>query len=299
MSYRVSINGFEGPFDLLLTLVTRQKVDIGAVSVSEIAQQYLDEVGRLVDLDLDVASDFVYVASSLLQLKAASLVDIEVESSAQDEDGDDEDLTPEELREVLIARLIEYRTFKSAARALESRGEAEARMHPRVAGPDPEFIGVLPDYLKNVPLVTIAQACARLDGRRERMLLESEHIAAKRMPLETRVEQVDEVVRRREHLTFDELVSEDPSVQNRVVSILALLELDKRHALSLTQRVPFGTILIDRVADAPAFDRARDADGLTIDRPETERRGDEGDASEEGATACDDSAGASTGNHEA
>ena len=134
MSYRVSINGFEGPFDLLLTLVTRQKVDIGAVSVSEIAQQYLDEVGRLVDLDLDVASDFVYVASSLLQLKAASLVDIEVESSAQDEDGDDEDLTPEELREVLIARLIEYRTFKSAARALESRGEAEARMHPRVAG---------------------------------------------------------------------------------------------------------------------------------------------------------------------
>ena len=94
MAYRVSTAGFEGPFDLLLQLVTRQKVDIGAVSVSSIADQYLAEMHRMEDLDLDVASDFVLVASSLLELKAASLVpqdDTRVQEP--DEDGF-EDLSP-------------------------------------------------------------------------------------------------------------------------------------------------------------------------------------------------------------
>jgi len=265
MGYRVSTAGFEGPFDLLLQLVTRQKVDIGAVSVSSIADQYLAEMGRMGDLDLDVASDFVLVASSLLDLKAASLVPHDDAPREADADEDFEDLSPEEVRDVLVARLMAYRQFKNAAAALGSRAEAEARMHPRTAGPDPEFLNLMPDYLEGVLLSTLGNICAEFVGKRETFLLESEHIAPKRMPLETRVEQVDSHVRAVKHLTFEELVANDPSVPNRVVSLLALLELNKRQSIVLTQPQTFGTITIDAVEGAPVFSAAFDGAQLSSD----------------------------------
>ncbi len=245
MGYRVSTAGFEGPFDLLLQLVMRQKVDIGAVSVARIADQYLEEVGRMGDLDLEVASDFVLVAASLLDLKAASLVP--EEEAPQPDEEEFENLTAEEIRDVLVARLIAYRQFRSAAHALGSRARAEARMHPRTAGPDPCFLNLMPDYLENVELDRLASICARFLGRRETLLLESEHIAAKRMPLETRVEQVDGRVRELRHLTFEDLLDDDTSVENRVVSMLAILELNKRHTVTIDQPELFGTITIDAV----------------------------------------------------
>ncbi|MFR3878298.1 MAG: segregation and condensation protein A, partial [Collinsella sp.] len=118
MSYRVSTQVYSGPFDLLLQLVTRQKVDIGAISISEVAEQYLAEVERIEALDLDVASDFLLVAATLLDIKAASLVPQEAPSKSVDDDEDDEDLEElsaldgDALREVLIQRLIAYKQFK-------------------------------------------------------------------------------------------------------------------------------------------------------------------------------------------
>ena len=143
MSYRVSTQAYSGPFDLLLQLVSRQKVDIGSISISEVAEQYLAEVERMQALDLDVASDFLLVAATLLDIKAASLVPDEPIKASLDEDEDEElaDLDGDALREVLIARLIAYKQFKGAAAALGARMEAESRMHPRVAGPDPDDRG--------------------------------------------------------------------------------------------------------------------------------------------------------------
>ena len=88
MSYRIQTQAYSGPFDLLLQLVSRQRVDIGAISISEVADQYLAEVERMGELDLDVASDFVLVASTLLDIKAASLVpdDTPVHKAEEDED---------------------------------------------------------------------------------------------------------------------------------------------------------------------------------------------------------------------
>lgn len=263
MSYRVSAAGFEGPFDLLLQLVTRQKVDIGAVSVARIADQYLDEVARMGDLDLEVASDFVLVASTLLDLKAASLLPSAVVEDAGDEEF--ENLTAEEIRDVLVARLTAYRQFRSAALSLGARAEAEARMHPRTAGPEPCFLNLMPDYLEGVDLELFGRLCAGFLSRRETFLLESEHIAPKRMPLETRVEQVDARVRELRRTTFDALVADDPSVENRVVSMLALLELNKRHALVLDQPELFGTITVEAVDGVPAFVAREDAAGLSSD----------------------------------
>ncbi len=159
MSYKVRIDSFEGPFDLLLYLVSRQKVDIGAISITEIADQYLEEVSRMDNLDLDVASDFLLVASTLLEIKAQSLI-------PRDRDElDDEvaELAPSEARDILVSRLMEYKKFKNAAAVLHNRFIAEGRMHTRPFGPDAAFLGLMPDFLRGVTADALAyQAAAAL-----------------------------------------------------------------------------------------------------------------------------------------
>lgn len=183
MSYRVRIESFEGPFDLLLYLVSRQKVDIGSISITEIVDQYVAYIDRMQKLDLEVASDFLLVASTLLDIKAASLIPSE-KTEVEDEL---EELSPNEAREILIEKLIAYKQYKNAAWALKNRFELEGRMHPRLCGPDQEFLGIMPDYLESTTLDSLAFLCAEVMARREVFLLESEHIAAKPIPVETHV----------------------------------------------------------------------------------------------------------------
>lgn len=258
MSYKVRTQAFSGPFDLLLQLVTRQKVTIGSISIAEVANQYLEEVKRMRDLDLDVASDFVLVASTLLDIKAASLVPAEPARRAAADDADDEDddladMDPEEAREVLIARLIAYKQFRGAAAALAARSEAEARMHPRTVGADPEFLGLMPDYLEGISLRSLAVICADIDSKRETFLLESEHIAPKRLPVALTIASVDRLVRSRRHVTFTELVGEDSTPEVVVANFLAILELFKRGLVRVSQSEIFGEIDVDHIEGAEAY----------------------------------------------
>ncbi|MDO4436677.1 MAG: segregation/condensation protein A [Coriobacteriaceae bacterium] len=269
MSYRVSTQVYSGPFDLLLQLVSRQKVDIGSISIAEVAEQYLAEVERLESLDLDIASDFLLVAATLLDIKAASLVPSDTDRAAlqSDDDLDDEfqGMDADSLREVLIQRLIAYKQFKGAAAALGARMEAESRMHPRVAGPDPEFLNLMPDYLSGITLRGLAVICADLDGKRETFLLEAEHVAPHRVPIELTVASVDRVTIARPHTTFRELLDGDATTEQLVATFLAILELAKRGSLILTQDENFGTIQIDRVEGAPEY---RPGDGSLFDEEE-------------------------------
>lgn len=259
MSYRVSTQVYSGPFDLLLQLVTRQKVDIGAISISEVAEQYLAEAERIEALDLDVASDFLLVAATLLDIKAASLVPQETLRKADDDDEDDDELEElsaldgDALREVLIQRLIAYKQFKGAAAALGARMQAESRMHPRVAGPDPEFLGLMPDYLAGITLRGLAVICADLDGKRQTFLLEAEHVAPHRVPLDLTVASVDRFTMSHKTCTFRELLDGDATTEQLVVTFLAMLELAKRGSLTLSQDEIFGTIQINRVEGAEAY----------------------------------------------
>ena len=258
MSYRVRTQTYSGPFDLLLQLVSRQKVTIGSISISEVANQYLEEVERMADLDLDVASDFVLVASTLLDIKAASLVpDEAIRRSVDelDEEGDDlEGLTPDEAREVLIARLIAYTQFRGAASALAARAEAEGRMHPRTIGPDPEFLGLMPDYLEGITLRSLAVICADIDSRRETFLLEAEHVAPKRLPVALTVAAVDRLVRGRGRVSFSELIDGQETPEVVVANFLAILELYKRGLATIRQDELFGDILIDHVEGAAPYE---------------------------------------------
>lgn len=257
MSYKVRTQAFSGPFDLLLQLVTRQKVTIGSIAIAEVANQYLEEVERMRDLDLDVASDFVLVASTLLDIKAASLVPAEPLRSSvddyEDEDDDLEDLDPDEAREVLIARLIAYKQFRGAAAALAARSEAESRMHPRTVGADPEFLGLMPDYLEGITLRSLAVICADIDSKRETFLLESEHIAPRRLPVALTIASVDRLVRSRRRITFSDLVGEDSTPEVVVANFLAILELFKRGLVRVSQSEVFGEIDVEHITGAEAY----------------------------------------------
>ena len=258
MSYKVRTQAYTGPFDLLLQLVSRQKVAIGSISIAEVADQYLAEVEAMGELDLDVASDFVLVASTLLDMKAASLVpDHATKRGAVEEEEEDDDLadlSPDEAREVLIARLIAYKQFRNAAAALGSRMEAESHMEPRCAGPDPEFLNLMPDYLEGITLRSLAVICADLDSRRESFLLEAEHVAPRRLPIALTVASVDRITRNHPLVSFTELLDGDLKPETVVATFLAILELCKRGSVTLSQAETFGEIDIARVEGAPAFE---------------------------------------------
>lgn len=243
MAYHVKTDNFDGPFDLLLYLVSRQKVDIDTISITEIVDQYLAEISRMQQLDLDVASDFLLVASTLLSIKAESLLP----KDRDDLDEEFEDLAPSEARDILVERLLVYKQYKNAAAGLLGRHMAESRMHPRLVGPDPEFLEIMPDYLKNTTLDGLAGMAARAFARREAVILEAEHIAAKPIPVEVHVRAIHSRIVNKKHLRFSELVDEDTPVAVVVVTFLAILELYKRAMVRLEQDAEFGDIAIDYV----------------------------------------------------
>ncbi|MBA4371073.1 MAG: segregation/condensation protein A [Coriobacteriaceae bacterium] len=239
MAYTVRTEIFEGPFDLLLHLVAKQRLDITAISISDIADQYLAFVDRMQDLDLDVASDFLLVAATLLEIKAARLLPEET-SPVIDEEW--EDLTPEEARDLLVARLLAYKQFKNAAAEIGARMESEARMHPREAGLEAPFLKLMPDFLEGVTLRSLAVICADLLHRREVFLLQAEHVAAMPISLELHMEVVSRMLMQRKRTTFLELVGGGASPEEFVVTLLAILELYKQGFADIRQESQFGDI---------------------------------------------------------
>ena len=244
MSYRVRTDNFEGPFDILLYLVGRQKVDIGSISIAEIADQYLEEIGRLHVVDLDVASDFLLVASTLLEIKAASLIP----RDKDDTDNEIAELAPNEARDLLVERLLEYKKYKNAAAMLEGRQIAMARQHERPFGPPPELAeGLMPDFLNGIPVETLGVIAAEVMARRETVLLESEHIAAKPIPVEVHVKSLHYRIMNEKHLKFSEIIDEETPTPIVVVTFLAILELYKRSMVKIVQDDQFGDIEIDYI----------------------------------------------------
>lgn len=254
MVYRVRTSAFEGPFDLLLHLVSRQKLDVAAISILEITDQYLEFVDRMAELDLDVASDFLLVAATLLEIKAASLIP----SDTQDYIGDElDDLSPEDAREILVARLLAYKQFKNLANEIGARMESEARMHPRQAGIEEQYLRLMPDYLEGVTLHGLAVICADLLHRREIFLLEAEHVASMPIPLELHADSLVRRLKRDSTVMFSQLLGDDTSPEMLVVTFLSILELYKRNIASLRQDIVFGDIVVT-LLDPQAADRPLD-----------------------------------------
>lgn len=252
MGYTVRTDVFEGPFDLLLHLVSRQKLDVSAISVSEVTDQYLEHLERMTELDLDVASEFLLLASTLLEIKAASLLPQEDGYTGDEID----DLSPEEARDILVARLLSYKRFKNVAAELGARMEAEARMHPRQGALEDDFLTLMPDYLEGITLHSLAVICADLEHKREIFLLEAEHVASMPIPVELHTESVRRYLAHAGHASFSELVGVGASTEVVVVTFLAVLELYKRGLVNVAQEGAFGEIVVTQLTAEEAAERA-------------------------------------------
>jgi segregation and condensation protein A len=235
-AYKVRTDIFEGPFDLLLHLVGRQKLDVRDISIAEIADEFCTHIEKMRDLDLDVASDFLLVAATLLELKAAALLPSENEIDFDEF----EDLSPEEARALLVERLLAYKQFKNIAGELSMRLEAEGRMHSRAAGLEEPFLALMPDYLEGVTLRGLAVLCADLENKREIFLLQAEHVASMPLPIELHMESVRRSVQATGHVRFSELIAAGATTDVIVVTFLAILELYKQGLVSVTQDSLFG-----------------------------------------------------------
>ena len=249
MAYRVRTDNFEGPFDLLLYLVSRQRIDVSTISISEVASQYLEETDDASAFDLDTASDFLLVASTLSEIKAQALIPTGVEG----EEDEFAEMTIGEMRTVLFERLCAYKQYRDAAEALLRRGDEWRSYHKRPFGPEDKFQSAGPDYLEGITLDGLANLASELFARRESSLLDAEHIAAKALPVETYVKSIYQRVKANGRLSFFDLVGEQTSKPVIVAMFLAVLELYKRSMVRLTQRKAFGDISIDYDETAHEF----------------------------------------------
>ncbi|MCF0103924.1 MAG: segregation/condensation protein A [Eggerthellaceae bacterium] len=243
MGYKVKLQNFEGPFELLLYLVSQKKVDVGQISIAEIADQFKDELAHMQRLDLAIASNFLLVAATLLKLKADVLSPKEATEDEQDEEI--AELSPDEVREVLIDRLIVYKKFKNAANDLAKKLRFNARLHPRMAGPDKRYLQLTPDYLEGIELETVAMKAAKVIARREQFLLDAEHIASKPLCVENFTEKIIKRLRLGIKLMFSQLLEGNNSPELVVVNFLAILELYKRGQVQICQEVSQEEILIE------------------------------------------------------
>lgn len=232
MSKNVKIENFEGPFDLLLQLVSQKKLDIGEISITNIIDQYLEEIAHMQQVDLDVASDFMLVASTLLKIKTDMLLKLEPEEIEEDL----VNLAPSEARDLLVARLMAYKQYKDASINLEQHMEKHQKFYPRLAGADPQFLNLIPNFLENIELTQLSNLAASLFARRDEFLLDAAHIASKPIPVVVYVKTIYSRIVNKKRLKFSDLIDKAASAQVIVVNFLAMLELYKNNYIEIMQK---------------------------------------------------------------
>ena len=248
MSVTVTTSVFEGPFDLLLHLITREEVDIYAVTLSDIVDAYITELERMESLDLEVATEFLLIAATLIELKARRLLPGSAELELDDE------LLFEE-RDLLLARLLECKTFKDAAAALAALRRDAARSVARRAGPEEPFASMAPDPLERTGLERFLAAARRAFTPRESVQLSLHHVAPIRASVRDAIDGVLAAIPETGAVTFRQLTAGITDRIEIVVRFLAVLELYKRGMVELDQADALGSLSISRSdGDSDALD---------------------------------------------
>jgi segregation and condensation protein A len=237
MDYVVKTEVFEGPFDLLLHLIARQRVDLWQVSLSRITEDYLAEVRRLRELNLEVATEFLVVAATLLELKAARLL------PAPDADPDEAEAALEE-RDLLFARILQYRAYKQVAGLFGARLAEQVAYVPRRVGAEDLLRRIVPELLVGVTPEELARlaAAALLPAPPPEVV--TTHIAPPRLSVAETVTSLAQRLRSQGASSFEELVGHQAEPIEIVVGLLAVLELYKRSLVELDQASTFGDIAV-------------------------------------------------------
>ena len=238
MAYEVQTTVFEGPFDLLLHLILNEQVDLYEISLSRIVDAYIAELEKMEGLDLEVATEFLLIAATLVELKARRLLpgDPDVEL--------DDEVSLWEERDLLLARLVECKTFKDAALLLSAMADEAGRSFPRTAGLDERYSDLAPDLLAGVTAADLQAAMVRALTPRPVPRVELDHVAPSRMSVTEAVAELVDELPRIGRTTFRALTDSFVERLDVVVRFLAVLELYKQGMIDLDQPTTFGELTI-------------------------------------------------------
>jgi segregation and condensation protein A len=236
-SFDVHLTNFDGPFDLLLQLIGRRQLDITEVALSQVTDDFIAHLKAAGSAwDLDQTTEFVVVAATLLDLKAARLIPSgEVE--------DPEDLALLEARDLLFARLLAYRAFKQVAAWLERTLAGESRRAPRTAGLEPQFTRLLPEVELTITPEAFAVLAARAMTPRPAEVLSLAHLHAPTVSVSEQAGLLVDRLRRQRVATFRALTG-DADRLTTVARFLALLELFREGAVAFEQVSALGELTV-------------------------------------------------------
>jgi len=236
--FQVHLDEFEGPFDLLLGLIAKHKLDVTTLALSKVTDEFISFIrSKGSDWDLDQASEFLLVAATLLDLKAARLLPAaEVE--------DEEDLALLEARDLLFARLLQYRAYKQVAVELSGRYALGSLRHPRSAPLEPVFKELLPEVLISLSPEQFAALAVRAMTPRQPPTVSIEHIHQIQVSIREQANVIAEKLRRLGTATFRTLIEDAPDTIHIVARFLALLELFREKAVGFDQPDPYGELTV-------------------------------------------------------
>src|SRR5262245_37065860 len=237
-SFQVHLDVFEGPFDLLLALISKHKLDITEIALSSVTDEFIGYIRARADgWDLDQASYFLVVAATLLDLKAARLL-------PAGEVDDEEDLALLEARDLLFARLLQYRAYKEVAAVLASRMAAAGRRFPRRVPMEPRFVELRPEVLLGLGPAEFAAIAARALAPRRPPVVSTAHLHMPRTSVREQVGILTERLARLRRATFRQLAADCADVYEVVTRFLAVLELYRTQPVSFDQPVPLGDLYV-------------------------------------------------------
>ena len=240
MSFDVKIEVFEGPFDLLLQLITNHELSVNEVPVAQITSSFLEHIQEASDLDLDTATEFLLIAATLLLIKARSLL------PPLEEETDEED-DPESAREDLVDRLLEYKTFSNASEWLVDQYARNGWYTPRLREMEEDYSQLYPDPFEGVKVSGLSQALMELLIDRAPVPVDTSHIAPIKVSVAEHIGRVRATINDVGQTTFRELISGCRSKLEVIATFLAILELYKSGEVTLTQRKRFGKIEVKKV----------------------------------------------------
>jgi segregation and condensation protein A len=236
--FTVRLDNFEGPFDLLLQLISKHKLDVTEVALSKVTDEFIVHIRAMgSDWDLDQTTEFLVVAATLLDLKAARLL-----PAAQVED--EADLALLEARDLLFARLLQYRAYKRIAEIFSVRLEEEGRRYPRTVGLEPHHAELLPEVVISIGAEGFARLAVKAMQPRPRPQVYIDHIHAPLVSVREQGEVVVARLREAGELSFRELAADAPDTLTVVARFLALLELYREKVVVLEQEDALGELMV-------------------------------------------------------
>jgi segregation and condensation protein A len=242
-SFRVSFDGFEGPFDLLLSLIGKHELDITEVSLSRVTDEFIAYLRTLeADDELDQASEFLVVAATLLDLKIAGLL-------PQGELVDAEDVALLEARDLLFARLLQYRAFKQASAWFAERLELESARHPRSVRLEERYRRQTPELVWTLTAQDFAALATLAFTPRELPTVGLDHLHAPLVSIREQAAHVVAILRSGGSHTFRELVAGAELKGVVIARFIAVLELYRHAALSFEQIEPLGELTLRWTAE--------------------------------------------------